>query len=151
MKNTTKILLLSIIIFLVSFVVACQNKKDTAKELEEKITTLDKAGWEAWKNKNGKWFEENTTINFFSISADGISNKTQVIQSTNNDCDVKSYALSDIQFSTLSKESVLLTYTVEQDATCGGTQLNAKIRVAANYILQNNKWLEAFYMESKME
>ncbi len=93
----------------------------------------------------------NTTKNFISISADGVSSKEQVIKSTVYDCNIKSYVLSKMEFALLSEESVLLTYTVDQEGTCGGAELNSKIRVAANYIKQNDKWLEAFYMESKID
>lgn len=151
MMNNIKLPLIIITIFLVSFTEGCQNKIDNSKDLEEKITKLDKAGWEAWKNKNGEWFEINTTKNFVSISADGVSSKEQVINSTVYDCNVKSYVLSKMEFALLSEESVLLTYTVDQEGTCGGAKLNSKIRVAANYIKQNDKWLEAFYMESKID
>ncbi len=151
MMNNIKLPLIIITIFLVSFTEGCQNKIDNSKDLEEKITKLDKAGWEAWKNKNGEWFEINTTKNFISISADGVSSKEQVIKSTVYDCNIKSYVLSKMEFALLSEESVLLTYTVDQEGTCGGAELNSKIRVAANYIKQNDKWLEAFYMESKID
>jgi hypothetical protein len=151
MINYLKLLLLIVPVFLVTLIAGCTNKTDKLKDLEEKITKLDKAGWEAWKNKNGEWFEENTTKNFISVSADGVSNKEQVIKSTVTDCDIKSYILNNIEFTELTEESVLLTYTVDQEGTCGGAKLNSKIRVAANYINQNDKWLEAFYIESKIE
>jgi hypothetical protein len=138
-------------LFLACFMQACLNKPDNPKALEEQITQLDKAGWEAWKQKDGAWFEANTTKNFVSISSDGVSNKEEVIRSTVHDCDIQRYTLSQMKFDLLSEGSVLLTYTVEQDGSCGGVKLHPKIRVAANYIRQNDKWLEAFYMESKMD
>lgn len=142
-----------IIFFLifVNFSAMCQDKILVSKRLEDAIIKLDKSGWEAWKNKNGKWFELNTTKNFVSISSEGISNKSQVIKSTSNDCDVVSYALSEIKFIILNDNSVLLTYIATQDGICDGIKLNPKIRVSANYIKQNGKWLEAVYMETKIE
>ncbi|HMS34898.1 MAG TPA: nuclear transport factor 2 family protein [Ignavibacteria bacterium] len=149
--NYLKLILFIVPVFLVTLIAGCTSKTVNSGDLQEKITNLDKAGWEAWKNKNGKWFEENTTKNFISISADDVSSRDQVIKSTVTDCDIKSYNLNNIEFTELTEESVLLTYTVDQEGTCGGVKLNTKIRAAANYIKQNDKWLEAFYMESKID
>ncbi|MBL0046666.1 MAG: nuclear transport factor 2 family protein [Bacteroidetes bacterium] len=151
MKNLTKILLLCMATFLSVVNISCETKFDDSKDIQEKIIKLDKAGWEAWKNKSGEWFEQNTTSNFVSISADGVSDKKEVIAATISNCNVTSYALENIKFSMLSDKSALLTYKVFQDGTCNGVKLSPKIQVAANYIFQNDKWLEAFYMESKME
>lgn len=149
--NYLKLILFILPVLLVTLITGCTSKTVNSGDLQEKITNLDKTGWEAWKNKNGKWFEENTTKNFISISADGVSSRDQVIKSTVTDCDIKSYKLNNIEFTELTEVSVLLTYTVDQEGTCGGVKLNSKIRAAANYIKQNDKWLEAFYMESKID
>ena len=151
MNNQIKSLGILIIIILANFSGMCQKNSSDIKKLEEKIIKLDKTGWEAWKNKNGEWFELNTTKNFVSVSSEGISNKSQVIKSTVYDCNVISYELNEIKFIFVNENSVLLTYVATQDGKCGGVKLNSKIRVAANYIKQNNKWLEAFYMETKID
>ena len=151
MENLKKIIMLITVAFLPVTILSCHKKIDDLENLETKIIQLDKDGWEAWKNKNGNWFEQNTTSNFVSISADGVSNKTEVITATTSNCNVKSYELKNIKFIKLSEKSALLTYVVLQNGTCNGVKLNSKVQVAANYILQNDKWLEAFYMESKIE
>ena len=151
MKNHNNILILCTATCISIMNISCEKKIDDTKDLQDKITQLDKAGWEAWKNKNGEWFEQNTTSNFVSISADGVSNKKDVITATISNCNVNSYELENIEFIRVSEKSVLLTYKVTQDGTCNGAKLNSKIQVAANYIFQDDLWLEAFYMESKIE
>ncbi len=151
MKKLKNILVICIATLISIMNISCQKKFDDSKDIQEKIIKLDKAGWEAWKNKNGEWFEQNTTSNFVSISAEGVSVKKDVINATISNCNVNSYELKNIKFIMLSEKSALLTYKVIQDGTCNGAKLNSKIQVAANYIFQNDKWLEAFYMESKIE
>jgi len=151
MKKLYKITKIFTIFFLLTTIIGCDKKVDDCANLKEKIIQLDKAGWEAWKNKNGEWFEQNTTSNFISISADGTSNKNEVIASTISNCNINSYIIENIKFTKISEKSVLLTYTVLQDGVCNGVKLNSKIQAAANYIFQNDKWLETFYMESKIE
>lgn len=51
----------------------------------------------------------------------------------------------------LSEKSALLTYKVIQDGTYVMEQSNSKIQGCCKLHFQNDKWLEAFYMESKIE
>lgn len=60
MMNNIKLPLIIITIFWSVLLKAVKIKLITLRILK-KITKLDKAGWEAWKNKNGEWFEINTT------------------------------------------------------------------------------------------
>ena len=84
-------------------------------------------------------------------SGSGISNKAQVIKAVTSGCEVRSYKLSEIECTILSKESILLNYTVEQNGMCGEDTLKPYRRAAANYINQNGRWVEAFYMETIKE
>lgn len=124
-----------------------QAKTTGFEKLKEQIIASEKAGWEAWKNKDAEWFKVNTTGDFLNVSRDGISNKDQVVKSTTTDCDVKSVTINDFTFVVLNKETVVLTYIALQDGLCGNSKLPAKLRVSATYIKQRGKWLEAFYME----
>jgi len=125
-----------------------QSKTPTIAELEKYIISLDKLGWEAWKNNDPGWFQANTTEEFLSINSDGVSNKEQVVKSTLADCNVKSVSLADFQFVLLNKNAVLLTYVANQDGVCGEKRLSPKVRVSVNYVRRNGKWLEALYMET---
>ena len=144
--NKTILIIFSVLI--ISSIIFGQSKKIDVEKIKNDIIALDKSGWEAWKNKDAKWFEINTTEEFLSINSDGISNKTQVIKSTLNDCDVKSISLNDFKFVMLNESTVLLTYTAIQDGECGGVKLTQNIRVAVNYVKIGENWLEALYMET---
>ncbi len=143
-----KLIIIITAIFFIGSMSSCMDKKTS---VEQTIMNLDKAGWEAWKNNDGTWFEKNTTKNFTSISASGVGNKEQVINSTINDCKVDHYNLGEMEFQHLSDTSVVLTYIVDQEGVCGGVKLDSKIRVSAHYIKQNKQWLEELYIESKIE
>ena len=111
------------------------------------IITLEKAGWEAWKNKDASWTQKNTTEEFLSINADGVSNKKQVIKSTASDCKVEKYALSNFKFVKLTDTVVILTYEAIQKGTCGGKKLTLRVRSTVNYVKRNGILLEALYVE----
>jgi hypothetical protein len=77
-----------------------------------------------------------------------MSNKAEVIKSTPVDCDVKSFSFDNFKFVMLNESAVLLTYTVIQDAVCGGKKIAPRARASVNYVKRNGKWLEALYMET---
>lgn len=116
--------------------------------LEARIIALDRQGWEAWKNNDASWFQDNTTEDFMSISADGISSKAQVVAGTPTDCQVKSVSLDQFKFVVLDQNAVLLTYVATQDAVCAGSKAPAVVRATVNYVRRGDRWLEAMYMQS---
>ncbi len=144
MKKPLPILLIAVLFSTVSF--AQSTLKDV--KLEATIIKLEKSGWNAWKNKNAEWFQSNTTAEFLSINAEGISNKGQVVKSTPVDCNVHSFSLDDFRFIVLNEKTVLLIYTAMQDGECGGKKLTPKIRASVTYVKSAGKWLEALYMET---
>lgn len=121
------------------------------KKVKDQVIALEQSGWAAWKNKDVAWYKKNTSSDFLTISADGISDRAQVIKSTPVDCDVKTFALSDFTFVMLTKDVVYVTYVATLDAACGGTQLPAKVRAAVTYVKRNNKWQEAMYIDTPLK
>jgi len=145
MKQTVMIMMIAMA---ASFVAFGQTKMSNDSKVEAQIIALEKAGWEAWKTKDGSWTRDNVTEEFLLVNSEGVSNKTQVIKSTATDCEVKSYSLDNFKFVTLDKDSVLMTYTAMQDGVCSGKTIPAKVRASVVYVKRGGKWLEALYMET---
>ena len=143
-------LMFLIVICIATTVVFGQTNMPDDKNIESQIISLEKAGWEAWKNNNAEWFQSNTTEEFLSINSSGVSDKEQVVNSTPTACDVKNVSIDNFKFVMLSENAVVLTYIAIQDGVCGEKKLAEKIRVAVNYVKRNGKWLEALYMETPM-
>jgi len=125
-----------------------QTKMPNDSKVEAQIIGLEKAGWEAWKNKDGSWTRDNVTEEFLLVNSEGVSNKTQVVNATATDCEVKSYSLDNFKFVTLDKDAVLMTYTAKQDGVCSGKPIPANVRASVVYVKRGGKWLEALYMET---
>ncbi|MEO8803997.1 MAG: nuclear transport factor 2 family protein [Rudaea sp.] len=125
-----------------------QATKLDHQTLEARIIALDRQGWEAWKHNDASWLQKNTTKQFMSISADGVSDKAQVIAATPTQCQVKSVSLDQFKFAVLDANAVLLTYVATQDAVCDGKKAPASVRATVNYVKRGNRWLEAMYMQS---
>jgi hypothetical protein len=147
MKKTMMILMIAIGVSSAAF---SQTKMSKNPKLEAQIIALEKAGWEAWKNKKAAWFKTNLTEDFVMVNSKGVTNKAQVLKTTPTDCEVKSFSLDNFKLVMLNENAALLTYTAMQDAVCSGETIPAQVRASVNYVKRGGKWLEAFYMETPM-
>ena len=145
MKKIITILIAAIVI---AATASGQSKASKEAKLKAHIIALDKLAWEAWKNNNAEWFKNHTTEDFLTISAEGISNKADVVKATPAECKIKSYSLDDFTFVMLNENTVMLTYIAMQDGVCGGKKIASKVRASATYVKRGEKWLEAFYMDT---
>ena len=145
MKKLMMILMIAIGISSIAF---GQTKTSEDSKVEAEIIASEKAGWEAWKNKDAKWFQENIAEDLVQVTSDGVFSKAQVIKALPTDCDVKSVSLDDFKFVMLGKDVALLNYTATQDGVCGGKKLAPQIRATVNYVRRGGRWLEAMYMET---
>ena len=92
----------------------------TNATIEKTLESNEKAGWQAWKDHDAKqavaWF----TNDSISIADGGVfKGKEQLVKSiTDARCVVNSFSLSDFSYMWLDKDTVIMTYTATQDATC---------------------------------
>ena len=145
MKKLMMILMIAIAASSIAFGQAKMSNDDKVKT---QIITLEKAGWEAWKNKDASWTKNNVTEEFMLVNSYGVSNKAETIKSTASDCEVKSYSLDNFKFVMSGKDTALMTYTAMQDGICSGKTIPAKVRASVVYVKRGGKWLEALYMET---
>ncbi len=147
-KTMNKIMMILMIAIAASSIAFGQTKMSKDSKVEAQIIALEKAGWEAWKNKNGAWFQTNLTDDYLLVNSDGVNNKSQVVKSTASDCEIKSYSLDNFKFLMLDKNSALITFTGMQDGVCSGKTIPANVRASSVYVKRGGKWLNAFYTET---
>ena len=117
-----KIMMILMIAIGVSSVAFGQTKMSKDSKVEAQIIALEKAGWEAWKNKNAAWYQANSTDEAVWINSESATDKPQFIKDLST-CDVKSYSLDNFKFVMLSKDVALLYYTAMQDGVCSGKKI----------------------------
>jgi hypothetical protein len=61
---------------------------------------------------------------------------------------VNSFSLSDFSYMWLDKDTVVMTYTATQDATCGGKKQAGKVIAASLWQKQKGKWMSPFHQET---
>ena len=127
-----------------------QTKLPKDPKVEAEIIALEKAGWEAWKNKSPAWYQANTTDEVVAINIGGVANKAQMINDLTV-CEVKSFALDNFNLVMLSSDVIMMTYTAEQDGVCNGEKIAPHVRSTVNYVKRGGRWLEAMYAETPMQ
>jgi len=115
----------------------------------EAIAALEKSGWEAWKNKDMKAFEDILSDRIVGFGKDGREDKAGLIKAmTADNCDVKSYSFSDQKLTNLGSDVAVLTFKSEQDAVCAGKKAPSPVYSATVYVREGDKWKNILYMES---
>jgi uncharacterized protein (TIGR02246 family) len=134
---------------LVAVAVTCafgQAKRDNSVETE--IVAFEKRAFEAWKNKDKKFFEDHMAEDGLYLGADGTGGKAQYVQAIiGNNCTVSRYALDNTKVTMLGKDAALLTYRYTHDAVCGGTPEASPLWASTIYVKRDGKWLIAFHQE----
>ncbi len=123
----------------------------TNASIEKTLESNEKAGWQAWKDHDAKqavaWF----TNDSISIADGGVfKGKEQLVKSiTDARCVVNSFSLSDFSYMWLDKNTVVMTYTGMQDATCDGKKQAGKVFATSIWQKKGNKWLSPFHQETE--
>ncbi len=145
MKRIMMILMIAIGISSVAF---GQTKMSKDSKVEAQIIALEKAGWEAWKNKNAAWYQTNLAEDALQVNREGVLSKSQIVKVAGTDCEIKSFSLDNFKFLMLDKNSALITFTGMQDGVCGGKTIPAKVHSTSVYVKRGGKWLNALYTET---
>lgn len=117
--------------------------------VEAEIIALEKRAFEAWKNKDRKFFQETSLDESLAISPSGITNKEQWAQlNADPNCTVKNYSLDNIKVTMLSKDIALMTYRFTHDTICNGKQDPSPVWASTVFVKRGKKWLGAFHQET---
>ena len=118
---------------------------------EKALESNEKAGWQAWKDHNAKPVEGFFTDNSISVADGGVfKGKEQLVKSiTDARCVVNSFSLSDFSYIWLDKDTVVMTYTGTQDATCDGKKQGGKVFATSIWQKKGGKWLSPFHQETE--
>jgi uncharacterized protein (TIGR02246 family) len=139
------IVALILLILVVTFALG-QTKRNNSVEAE--ILALEKKAFEAWKNKDRKFFEEHMSEDGQYLDLNGRGGKAQYVKAIiDNNCTVGSYTLDNSKVTMLSQDVALLTYRYTHDVVCGGNPEASPLWASTIYVKRGNKWLIAFHQE----
>jgi len=125
------------------------NRAAAPAPTKEEMMTLERAAFDAWKNKNAGHWDGFLAANFTGYGQTGRLDKaTAMKEYAGAECDVKSVTLTDDQMTQLAPDVAALSYKVANDGTCGGQKLPAEQWGGGLYVRQNGKWLGAFHAQA---
>jgi ketosteroid isomerase-like protein len=146
--NTLKKIAISLALVLLASALALgQTKRDSA--LETELIEMEKRGFEAWKNKDVKFYQETTTEAAYSVDRFGVLPHEQFLKAIgNHPCKVNSYNLDNFKVTRLNPDTALLTYRYTQDVVCLGKPEPSPIWASTLFSKRGGKWLAAFHQET---
>ena len=119
--------------------------------LKASLVALEKQSWEAWKNRDGKFFEGFLSDDHVEIGFGGVTNKANVVAGVGSPvCVVKSYSVDRFEMKQLGPDTALLTYYADQDTACGGNPVPSPVWVGSLYVRRGGRWWNAAYQQTQM-
>ena len=162
--NMKKILLIGLMTMVFAFLSACggsgtegtntggnanenANAAKPAEDASSTVIDLEKKAHEAWKAKDGKFFEGMLADNFKGVVGDAVVDKAALVkQISDSKCEVKSFELTDPKTVKISDNAMLVTHKLSYDYTCDGKTVKSPEYVASVYVKDGDNWKGAFHM-----
>ena len=121
-----------------------------AVNVRQQLVKLEKQSWEAWKNRDGKFFEGFLSDDHVEVGFSGVASKKEVVQVVGSPvCNVKSYELDQLEMRLLDKNTALLTYREAQDTMCHKV-VPSPCWVSSLYMKRGDRWLNVLYQQSQI-
>jgi len=120
-----------------------------AEPMQVALVSLETNAYEAWKSKDVQFWGTFLSDRFVGWGSSGRLDKASAAKEyAGFDCEIKSYAISDVQMTPLGRDTALITHKVTIDGTCGG-QKNAPASWAASvYVREGDRWKAGFHAEA---
>ncbi len=120
----------------------------TAMPTADALLAMENKAWEAWKNRDAKYFEGFVADNFVGFERGQRLTKAEMIKSlTEKPCDVKSFSLSEPHVTPVSNDAAVITYKGTADASCGGQKLPSPVTAATVFVRSGDAWKAAYHGE----
>ena len=120
-----------------------------AGDVKQTLIDLEKGAWEAWKKKDGKYFETFLTDDTIQVWTGGVTRRAEIIKEiSTNPCEIRGYTMDGFDVVMLNPDAAVLTFSATQDGTCGGTPMPSPVWASTVFVKRGGKWLAAFHQET---
>jgi hypothetical protein len=127
-----------------------QREQADKNALKETLVKLEKQSWEAWKERDGNFFQGFLSDDHIEVGSSGLTNKVTVVAGVASPiCVVKSYTVDKFELMVFDTNTALLTYYAEQDTTCNGKPVPSPVWVSSLYVRRDGHWLNALYQQTQ--
>lgn len=113
------------------------------------LIDLEKKSWEAWKNRDGKFFAQFLSDDHVEVSTGGPTGKEPVVNFVGSPvCVVRSYSVDNFSMTMFDAETAVLVYHAAQDTTCGGNKVPSPVWVTSLFSRRDGRWQNILYQQS---
>ena len=92
------------------------------------LINLEKQSWDAWKKRDGKFFEKFLSDDHVEVGFSGIATKSQIVAIVASSvCVANSYSVDAFELTMFDANTALLTYRAAQDASCNGAAVPSPV------------------------
>lgn len=126
-----------------------KTQKGTGSSIEAQLIALEKQADEAWKKKNGEFYQALLSEDAVSVGSDGTYNKSQIVKAISGSrCEIKSSSMDNFKLVMLDKNTALLTYKTTQNGSCDEKPIPPEVWASTVFVKRGGKWLAAFHQET---
>ena len=145
-----KLIFIVLVIFVFTPLAFGQRERADKNTLKETLIKLEKQSWEAWKQRDGKFFQGFLADDHVELGSSGVTDKAAVVAGVASPgCVVKSFTVDKFQLTLFDAKTALLTYHAAQDTTCGGTAVPSPVWVSSLYVKRGKRWFNALYQQTR--
>jgi ketosteroid isomerase-like protein len=113
-----------------------------------KLVELERNAFDAWKNKDGKFFEDFLTANFTIMTPAGPMDKAAAVKEiSEHKCEIGGFSFADEAMTVAGSDAAILTIKVTADGTCEGQKIPSPVWSASVYVRDGEKWKAAYHNE----
>jgi hypothetical protein len=125
------------------------EKAPPAEPTQVVLVSLETNAYEAWKSKAVQFWRTFLSDRFVGWGSSGRLDKASAEKEyAGLDCEIKSYAISDVQITRLGRDAALITHKLTIDGTCGGQKNPPASWAASVYVREGDRWKAAFHAEA---
>ena len=118
--------------------------------LDRILIEMEQRSWEAWKNRDSKFFEDFLSPDHVEVGFSGTADKTAVVKTVASpSCIVNSYSVANFRVTVFSPTTAVVTYRAEQDTVCSKTRVPSPVWVSSLYVRRNGRWFNALYQQTQ--
>ncbi|MEO8041662.1 MAG: nuclear transport factor 2 family protein [Acidobacteriota bacterium] len=114
----------------------------------DSLMALETKAWEAYKNKDGKYFETFLGDSMVSGNGEGSMPKADVVKMiSGNKAEMKSFSLSDPHVTSAGADAAVLTYKARVEGTEDGKAIPSPVTVATVFVRAGTDWKAVYHNE----
>jgi hypothetical protein len=117
---------------------------------KDTMLTMEKAAWQAFKDKKADDFKKIVSADMVAVYADGMADVQEEVSDMQK-WDMKSFAISDYKVTASGSDIVMTTYKVAIQGTYGGQDASGAYNAGSVWKNEKGEWRAIFHTNIKEE